>query len=465
MMKTKVVIEFSEKWLKVVVSTSHGVKSSIDKVILEPLPEATALSVSKVLASVFKQIGKRKGLDVIVVLSRNKMTVRKIDLPSRDSHEIEQMLSLHVIRQVPYAKEEIIWGYQNLGFDGISNSRILLGIAHRDILKNIFNSFLSLNILPDKMLLSSQGIIHYLYEFLKDKLVLQQPCLALDIDYNSSDLMLINKQQLNASVAISQGAEQLKTGEERLRFIVELKQALLAFRNDFSQQKLPQIFVSGVIEDNSPLVNLIEKEVNLRAEIVLANDKENLTLPSKEVSFAAVLGFAYQQKKGDISFILPEAQVKKEIKIKIQQLLIFGICLTYIFTVSGLIVFLQLLQRQSYQDRLMLEVKRLKEKAGTLMEIEEKINLTNQYTDPKYSVLNYLYELTRICPDSIVITSFLWGTQKGLVIRGYAGQMPDVFSFVSLLENSKFFKGVQARSTRRRKLENKEVVEFEIGPK
>ncbi len=464
-MKTRVVIEFSEKWLKVVVSASYGIKNSINKVILESLLEATSSGISKVLSSVFKQIGKRKGVEVIAVLSRNKVTVRKIELPSRDSHEIEQMLGLHVIRQVPYAKEEIIWGYQNLGFDGISNSRILLGIAHRDILKNIFNSFLSLNILPDKMLLSSQGIIHYLYEFLKEKLVLQQSCLALDIDYNSSDLMLINKQQLHSSVAISQGAEQLKTGEERLRFIAELKQALLSFRNDSAQQKLPQIFLTGVIEENSPLINLIEKEVNLKAEIVLAKDKENLTLPSKEVSFAAVLGFAYQHKKGDISFILPEAQIKKEIKIKIQQLLIFGICLTYIFTMSGLIVFLRLNQLQSYRDKLMLEVKRLKDKAGLLMEIEEKVNITKQYTGSKNSVLNYLYELTRICPDNIIITSFSWGNQKGLLIRGYAEQMPDVFSFVSLLENSKFFKGVQARTTRRRKLQDKELVEFEICPK
>lgn len=464
-MKTKVVIEFSEKWLKAVVSAVQGNKSSIEKVILEPLPNVDFSSVSKVLSSVFKRIGKRKGLEVIVVLSRNKMTVRKIELPSRDAHEIEQMLGLHVIRQVPYSKEEIIWGYQNLGFDGISNSRILLGIAHRDILKNIFNSFISLNILPDKMLLSSQGVIHYLNEFLKDKSVLQSNCLVLDIDYNSSDLMLINKHQLNSSVAISQGAEQLNTEEEMLRFIAELKQALLAFRNDLSQQKSPLIFLTGVIEKNNILKGLLEKEASLKPEIITPSDRENLALPSQELSFASVLGFAYQQKKEDISFILPEAQVKKEIRVKMQQLLIFGVCLTYVFTMLGLIVFLRLHQLQSYRDRLMREVNRLKEKTGVLMGIEQKITLTKQYTDLKQSVLNYLYELTRICPDTITLTSFYWSTQKGLVIRGYAEQMPDIFSFVSLLENSKVFKGMQARSTRRRKIKDKEGVEFEIGPK
>ncbi len=465
MIKTRVVVEFSEKWLKAVFSTVQGNKSSIGKVILEPLSNVDFSSVSKVLSSVFKQIGKRKGLEVIVVLSRNKMTVRKIELPSRDSHEIEQMLGLHVIRQVPYAKEEIIWGYQNLGFDGISNSRILLGIAHRDILKNIFNAFLTLNILPDKMLLSSQGVIHYISEFLKDKSLLQSNCLVLDIDYNSSDLMLVNKHQLNSSVAISQGAEQLNTEEELLRFIAELKQALLASRNDLSQQKSPVILLTGVIEKNKNLKELLENELSLKAKIITFSDKENLALPSQELSFASVLGFAYQQKKEDISFILPEAQVKKEIKVKMQQLLIFGVCLTYIFTILGLIFFLRLHQLQSYRDRLMREVNRLKEKTGALMDIEQKITITKQYTDPKQSVLNYLHELTRICPDAITLTSFYWSTQKGLVIRGYADQMPDIFSFVSLLENSKVFKGMQARSTRRRKIKDKEIVEFEIGPK
>ncbi len=464
-MKTKIVIEFSETCLKVVLVSSQGIKNSVDRIMLESLSGGDYQSISKVVSSLFKQIGKSKSLEVIVVLNRSKITVRKIDLPSRDSHEIEQMLALHVIRQVPYSKEEIIWGFQNLGFDGLSNSRILLGIAHRDILKNIFNAFVSFNILPDKMLLSSQGIIHYLQHNLKEESVLQQPCLALDIDYNSSDLMLINKHQLNLSVVISQGSERLKSEEDISSFIAELKQALLAFRNDLSQNKSPQIFLLGAVENISQLTDLLEKELNLKPQFVIAKDIEKFGLSLKEVSFSAVLGFAYQQKKEDICFILPEIKVKKELRRKIQQLLILGVCFTYIFIALGLIVFLRLHQRQSYRDKLNAEAKKLKEKNDMLMEIAQRINLLGQYTSSKYLVLNNLYELTRICPDSITITNFYWGTQNGLVIRGYAKQLQDIFSFTSLLGNSMFFKGIGVNSTRKRKIGDKESVDFEIGVK
>jgi len=150
---------------------------------------------------------------------------------------------------------------------------------------------------------------------------------------------------------------------------------------------------------------------------------------------------------------------------QIQQLLILGCCLTYIFIVLGLTVLFKLNQRQSYRDSLSAKIKNLKENTGKLMDIDQKINAASQYLDTKQSVLQYIYELSRICPETITLTNFSWERQKGIVIRGYANQMPDVFNFIGALENSKLFKGMQARSTRRHKVKDKEIVDFEIGKK
>lgn len=466
-MKTKLIAEFSEKWLKAALVDSQGLHNQVKNVFLEPLAPDFA-DASPVLDKVFAASGRRRALEVTVCLSRNKITVRRIDLPSREPKEIEQMLSLHVIRQVPYPKEEIVFGYQNLGFDGISNSNLLLAIANRQMLKKIFNVFTPSNVLPENLLLSSYGIIHYLRDSLKDKSLLSQPHLILDIDYDSSELILVNKQQIHSTVMVSQGAGQLKSEEEKAGFAAELKQALPAFRNDLAAGRpVTQLFLTGAAESLGRLDAFLETELNLKTQSVKSRDAENFKLSSRGVSFSAVLGFAYQQRKEDISFTLPEIEIKKEMKLKLRQLLVLGVTLAYIFIMLGLTVFSRLNQRQAYRDKLNARISRLKENTGPLMEIAQKLEIARQYTDTKQSVSNYIYELTRILPDNITLTGIAWERQKGLSLRGWAYQIPDIFGFVATLENSSLFKGMQVRSTRRHKQRDKEgeVVDFELGVK
>ena len=183
-MKTKLIIEFSDSRIKAAVAEFKSPLSPVEikEVISEPV-EAGFANAGRALKNVFSRVGKRKGLEVIVIISRNKITVRKINLPSREPKEIEQMLGLHIIRQVPYPKEEIVFGYHNLGLDNFNNSRILTAIAHRDMLRIIFNAFIFLNILPEAMFLSSQGVIKYLRYSMGEHSLPSSPYLVLDIDY------------------------------------------------------------------------------------------------------------------------------------------------------------------------------------------------------------------------------------------------------------------------------------------
>ena len=463
-MKTKLIIEFSDKYLKAAVMDSAGLSSRLKNVFLEPL-EPNFRNVPAALANLLKQIGRKKAITVTAILSRNKITMRKVDLPSREKNEIEQMLSLHIIKQVPYPKEEIIWGYQNLGFEGSSNTKILLGIVHRDILRSIFNGLSSLNIFPDNVLMSSPGVCNFVQTSLKD-LPAEQPYLILDVDYNYSDLLLVHKQQLTSSAIISFGLEQLKDEAVRPGLVAELEQVMLSFRNELSQNPPGQLFLCGGAENIGGLDDYLGKELNLKARF--AGNKNNIPvsgLPFKTASFSSVLGFAGQQKKEGIAFSLPEIGLKKEMRQKIRQLLILGISAVYIFTLLALIIFLNLNQRQEYQEKLNLKVKGLKEKSGQLAQMSRKIETVKKYANPRESVLNYLNELIRLCPDAVTVSAFLWDSQKGSIIRGYAYQMQDIFNFVNVLENSESFKGMQARSTRRRKLKDKEVIDFEIGLK
>jgi hypothetical protein len=454
-MKTKVIIELSERWFKIAVGR---------KVSVESILSADPATISAYITSALKQNKTEKNLEVLVVLSRNKITVRRVDLPSQDPKEIEQMLGLYLIRQIPYHKEEVFWAYQNLGFDGISNSHILLAIALKNMFRNIVSSFGPINLLPESILMSSQGLIHYVYDAVKDKGLLQTPYLILDIDTNYSELILVSKQRLNSSVVIAQGVEQLKDEQEKERFVVELKQALVAFNSEVPDVRAERIFLSGASEAHQVLVEAaLAKDFNIKAQYVSTREYDNFSpgLP-KGVSLSAVLGFSSAVAKDDIKFILPELQIKKEMQVKAWQLMILGISMIYIFIILGAIGLVRLTQKQSYSADLKAKVKTLSKNTQELEDITNKLKVAKQYTSPKSSVLALISHLTRLCPEDITITNFNWELGKGFSFRGYAQQIPDILAFTNTLGNSEYFKGAQNRYTRRRNVKDREIVDFEI---
>ncbi len=454
-MRTKIVIEVLERWLKV--SVDH-------KISVAPLANAEPGSISSALNAILKQNKCSKDLDVSVVLSRNKITVRRVDLPSQDPAEIEQMLGLYLIRQIPYHKEEVSWAYQNLGFDGISSSHLILAIALKNVFKNIVSSFVPVNILPEAILMSSQGLVHYVVDTCKNKITLPNSYLILDIDVNYSDLVLVHNQKLGSSVVIPQGAEQLRDLSEKEKFAAELKQALVALNNEMPDARCEKLFLTGSASFQLAFVeNILAKDFNLKAQYLSSKEYDSFLVSGpKDVSLSALLGFSAQVAKEDIKFLLPEIQIKKEMKSKLQQLMILSVGIIYILIMLGLVALVRLVQKQSYATDLKKRVISLSKEAKELEDITSKLKIARQYVDPKSSALTYLNGLNRLCSDSIVITNYNWELGKAFTIRGYAQAIPNILDFTNTLGNSEIFKGAQNRYTRRRKLKDKDVVDFEI---
>jgi len=454
-MRTKVIIELAESYLKVSIGR---------KVAVEPLVSTEPAVISNALSLILKQNKCTKDFDVFVVFNRNKITVRRVDLPSQDPKELEQMLGLCLMRQIPYHKEEVCWAYQNLGFDGTNNSHLILAIALKNVFKNVVNAFIPINILPEAILMSSQGLLHYVSEACKDKALLQGAYLILDIDTNYSDLVLVDNHKLGSSVVIPQGAVQLKNEQEKERFAVELKQALVALNNEIPDAKCERLFLTGAAAEYLTFIELVlAKDFNLKAQYISSKEYDTFISGGfKDISLSAVMGFSSQIAKDDIKFVVPELQIKKEMKFKVQQLMILGVVLFYILISVGAIALLRLTQQQIYSTSLKGRVASLAKQTKDLEDITDKLKIAKQYVDPKSSVLSSLHSLNRLCPENITITNFNWELQKSLSFRGYAQQIPDILAFTNTLSNSESFKGAQNRYTRRRKLKDKDVVDFEV---
>jgi predicted aldo/keto reductase-like oxidoreductase len=122
----------------------------------------------------------------------------------------------------------------------------------------------------------------------------------------------------------------------------------------------------------------------------------------------------------------------------------------------------RLSQQQSYAALLKSKVEEQSKDSKELEDIINKLKVAKQYTSSQDSALPLLYELSQLTPDNITMTSFTWEWQKALAFRGYALQIPDILAFANTLSRSETFKGAQNRYTRRRKIKDKDVVDFEI---
>jgi hypothetical protein len=453
-MRTKVIVELSDKYLKVCIGR---------KVRAIKLANIDSPSILAALNSVFKDNKQIKNFDVFVVIGRNKITVRRVELPSQDLKEIEQMLGLYLIRQIPYRKEEVCWAYQNLGFDGINNSCLILAVVLKNVFNGIVNSFIPMNILPEAVLMSTQGLLHYVNESIKDKALTDSSYFILDIDENYSDLVLVHRHKLGSSVVIPMGTDNLNSLTDRERFSAELAQSLLVLSNEVLEAKCERIFLTGA---SLAYIDTVEKAaIDLRLKAQYLSTKEYDVFAATEykgISLSSVLGFSYQVAKDDIRFIIPELQVKKDMKAKTQQLIILGAALVFILVMLCGIGLVRLIQKHSYSASLRVRAGDLEKNAKELDFIIDSLKVVKQYVDFKSSALFFIAELSRLCPDNITITNYSWEWKKGLSFRGYAKQIPDILSFVSTLNGSEAFKGAQNRYTRRRKAKDKEVVDFEI---
>ena len=73
----------------------------------------------------------------ILVIPRHLATLRFIELPSTELSEINNMVEFQALKELPYAKEEIITSFKNLGAYKKGFSYIMLAIVKRQLIEEM----------------------------------------------------------------------------------------------------------------------------------------------------------------------------------------------------------------------------------------------------------------------------------------------------------------------------------------
>lgn len=470
-MTATLILEISLPYLKMVLCRSALGTHYVKGAALSNITNLADDAVSGAVAAFLSDLKVKKPHDIVVCYSRNAVTLRNLRIPSAVPSEIESMIKLHIGRQVPYAKEEIVSGWRLMGQDAVGYTKVMLAIIHRESIRRILRILEKMGLYTDRIELSSDGVLSWLGRAVKSaELKAPEAFVILDIDASFTDFLVATHENVLFSRGIAVGRDQLNDEARWPKFIGELKQTLVISQGEEIIQKPSKIFVTGAVENLKNLCAKIEAEFHLPTHSVepLANlplSKEVFKNPAvlfEQASFTGLLGLGLDAGKNRIGFILPEAQLRRVLKERNREMIFLGSLIMYLILVGCGVYLERMHNRQAYLGLLKDRYQRIAVEADDIDEKLERLKRIKSKLDLKATAINYLLEVSKVLPGEIVLTQMVFQKDAKLDAKGRAREMSDVFNLITALENSAYFKDVQTRYTTRKKVKGRDINEFEL---
>ncbi len=466
-MKETAVIEIGKNNIKIA-AARFSLKRSLQKFfcVAKDISFLDEAGITKLITDIFSSL-KIKPKYLSLSIPRELVTIRNISLPSQDYKEISKMVDLHLVRVVPYKKEDIIYSFAVTDTNEEGSAKILLSIVQKSVLSKHLKILSGAGLFADKIYLSSYGVREWMLSQCRSEMEEDTVYLGLDIDSQSSDFIAFSKEHLLFTRSIVLGAAQLSEQESVRKLIKEVKNSLVFFRSEYEYKKPQKMVISGALEQLKGLEDALMRELEipvLPLSIVPSIERfpyKDINIPDS-VSATAVKEFLMDNSKR-VSFIVPETQVRKALKEKVKDLIATGSYLIAIFFVISALFLGRIHNRQTYLNTLNNKLEEIKDDIGNLMGQSKRIEVTDRILKDRKTPLVFFQELYPLVPSSVAVTNLSIQEDNNIVLRGEALRLSDVFAFINILEDNKYFKGVEARYTRKKKTKDGELTDFELA--
>lgn len=466
-------IDFDESSVKII-----QVKKTRDKVILLKLASAIVpceeedekeLRVAQVIAELLK-IHKIKPINLNTCINRRFVTIRYLELPSRDEKEIAQMVKFQAAKLLPYPLEELITAYKILHQQNDS-SQVMVVVTHKDIVNKHLEILKRINLEPVRILLSSEAIFNSCG-------YTQQPTFSsmaiLDIGYSSTDIDFINQGRLlfTRSASIS-----WENGKNVGGLINELKTSLKAYKREIKdlplQEVTPQkIIISGdVVANIEGLDKKLAEDIDVPVEI--CNPFKGFIIPprligeygltAKKPQLTTVVGLVVGDKKEEVNLLPESVRLARKRKEKRFNLILTGLLVASLILLLSIFAERRIYDTYQYLNCLNYEIA-INLPLTRQIELKKKrLNAIKKEMSNQGLSLDIIAEVYRLIPHNISLNEFIFEEGDSLtILRGEAKEMSSIFSLITILEKSPYFKNVKITYATKRAVGEKEVVDFQI---
>lgn len=430
-------------------------------------PEELATVVQSCLSS----IGV-KHASAICCLPSSVAITKNIEIPSIDPAEIKSIIDLQAGRHTPFAREEIIIGYINIGVYQRNYTKILLIIINRQVVKQQLDILTAAGVKIEKVVFAPEGKASF-YGRVLDLKQSDMPIGIIDIGKYTTDFNIELNSTVIACRSIPVGMENLlKEGQAaRDKLIQELGASLESYQSE-DISRPPETFVlandDAKVKELEPLLK--EKlKANVKVlpylDHVTASQPVMLKIISEfdDESLLDCLAPVFAQTPMKVDLTPDEIKIQHSIEEKGKQIVMAGIFGTVLLLLICAIFFSKIYFRSQQLEALNDEFQSKHKTVQELEEISTNTKIIKDYLNSRMTTLEILKELYSKIPDEIYLKNVVLNEDGSIRVQGISESRSTAFAFITILEDSELFKGAKMISSSAQKDRGKDVSAFEIS--
>lgn len=464
------VLEVGDVWMKMA-AAKDGKIISFDASMLEGISD---LDISqKIAAFVQKEIPKPD--EVIIAHPSHSLTMRILSLPSTDPREIKDIVDLQAVKQTPYSRDEITTGFRIIDRDEAGYSRVLVAISHREVAGRYFKLNELAAITHSRMTAAAEGAQSWVGTLIqKGKIFKDESVLVLDMDWVTADLLIFQKGEMIFSRSLGLGAKNLQEqgAPMEAEIVREVQRSMESLSAEHQGLNINRVLLTGVQKNLKDFSAALVRELNIPCEVhsVLedfpSSDAASMLEHEKEfsVSFSSVLAIAASPQRITLDLTPQEIQIRRGLEARAKELVMLGTLCLALISIASLISVEKMYKKSSYLNLLRKQYHSVSGEAEGVERLVAKMKLAHEQNDTFNDPLDVLKDINEVIPNNIVLTAFQYNRgDQSLVLRGTSSEMSTVFQFLTTLENTPTLEQVKTRNVTKRKVDNKELAEFEIA--
>jgi Tfp pilus assembly PilM family ATPase len=447
-----------------------GPSGNIEKVARGSYPAtATAEQAAKSVKSLLSSF--KRDIPAMCLLPASAATAKLIEVPSSDPDEIKSIINLQASRHTPYAREEVLISYINLGMTVANNTRLLLVIVHRDVVRDRIGILQKAGLDVDRIVFIPEAQARFYSKALNLKK--EAPPLGIvDFAMNTTSYMVLSKGTLLFVRHIPIGLKALKQGDDApAKLLEEFKKSMEAFTQEDGNEA-PKTYL--VTTAHKAVVQILpalkegqglEFEVNAFLNFIKcpADVRKKLQEDFDDDSFLDVAAPAASGVKCEIDLMPEEMLLKKTVDRQSREVSKAGAAAVIIMVLLGVMIMTNIYFKDTYLNKnLIARFASQKAQVRTLAAQMNKAKLVRGYITQRMVSLDIIHELYAITPRKIYLSNIAVANDGTVVIDGTSDSMSSVFSYVKSLDDSDMFKEAKTKSTSVKKENGNDVAAFEI---
>ncbi len=462
--KTLLGFELDEEWMKIVLVRVSGRKREVTALASHDVrgmdDAALAALVSKTVADL-----KLPEPPVAYLAAPLASTItRHMELPSRDPHEIREMLGLQATRHTPYSRSEIILDTLILGTRENYTRALMVIVPREPVLRQAkILEKAGLNI--EKVFFPAEGLCAACSKIAPGKTLA-----IVHMDAVFTSFMVAHEGKVLFLRGIPLGAEQLAdaAAETRARFEEEVHKSFEAYAGEGHSPKPSLLLLTGVTGervDFDPLFR--ELGVPLQHQIdtdyfPISEEAKKTAAASKPVSFFGVIAPLLLFDKMRVDLVPEEQRVKRQIEERGRELLRTGVLAMALLFLLFTSFAEKTLFKKVYLAHLTTQYRPLVEGARELETMFSKNQAVKNHLVSRGRSLGSLVTLVDALPAEVSVTDIRYEEGQKFSVKGSSPSMGAVFALVSSLEKSEGFRDVKTKHVTSRN-EQGDVVDFEVS--